>query len=85
MFPKLMLVGLIVIWGCGVVAFPARVTVTGVLEAVLVIVTAPVTLPATVGAKVTDREAVCPPARVAGSDSPLAEKPDPEAAICEIV
>ena len=51
--------------------------VVGELPALLVMVTAPVTLPAAVGANDTEKEVDCPAARVTGSERPLTVKPLP--------
>lgn len=64
---------------------PATNTEFGELVALLIIVTVPVTLPVTVGAKTTFISAVCPAAIVAPTKPPLIPNPVPVIPTCEMV
>jgi hypothetical protein len=59
-FPKLTLVGLITNWACVCVAVPLRVIDSGELCALLVIVIAPLGVPAEVGVNAALNEAFWP-------------------------
>lgn len=63
---------------------PERVIVAGEPVALLVIVTLPLALPATVGLKMTLKLNFCEGVRVMGVLAPLSEYPAPLTAICEI-
>jgi hypothetical protein len=64
---------------------PERPMVAGEPVALLVTVTAPVTLPAAVGLKITLKLSCCVGVRVAGVPAPLRLNPVPEAAMLETV
>jgi hypothetical protein len=64
---------------------PVVEIVAGELDALLVTVTPPVTLPVDVGAKVTFKAADCPGARTVPEDTLLPLKPAPEAVMPEMV
>ena len=80
--PKLKLAGETVNPGC--TPTPLTGIVSGEPGASLVTVTDPVTLPAAVGAKVTDKVAVADGFSVAGAVTPLTETPVPVAATAEM-
>ena len=82
--PKLTLVGFAVSWPTAAFAVPLRAIVRVELEASLLTVIAPVSLPAVVGLKFAVSVAVCDAFRVAGVVRPLTEKPVPVAATLEI-
>jgi len=79
--PKLSAAGFAV--RCGCVPTPTRLTVRVGFDALLMIVTAPVALPAAAGANVAVKVVVWPAFRVKGA-SPLMLKPAPDATACEI-
>jgi hypothetical protein len=83
MLPKLKLAGETDIPGCTPV--PLTGIVSGDPETLLVTETDPVTLPAAVGANVTDNVAVADGFRVAGTVTPLTEIPVPVAATAEML
>ena len=64
---------------------PERVMVAGELVALLTTVTVPVALPATVGANVTAKVALCPLGNVAGTGRPLMLNPAPLTVTWDIV
>jgi hypothetical protein len=68
-----------VIVGATVAATPVPLSdiPNGELPALLTTETPPVALPAAVGAKVTLNDALCPAARVSGTEIPLLVKPVP--------
>lgn len=66
-------------------AFPENATVTDGLEALLVIIRAPVFAPAASGAYFTVKLVLCPAASVKGRLGPLTLNPVPLAFACEIV
>jgi hypothetical protein len=70
-------------WLTGDVADPESEMAKGELAALLVTVTVPERLPATVGAKVTLNEVDCEAARVRGTEKPVALNPAVPALICE--
>jgi len=63
---------------------PASETLSGVLDALLVMAMLPVATPEAVGAKVAVRLRVCPALKVAGSEKPLILNPVPVTAACEM-
>jgi hypothetical protein len=69
----------------GVTPVPERERAVGELDAELEKLTLPLALPATVGAKATVNEVLCPAARVNGKLSPLIEKPLPATLAEDIV
>lgn len=64
---------------------PDNVIVAGDPAAVLVTVTVPVSVPATVGLKTTPNVRLCPTDSVTGALAPVSVKPVPLALICETV
>jgi len=84
-FPKAMLAGLIVSWGCEAVPVPLRETTRGEPGALLVMETPPVALPAEVGANFAVNDALAFALIVCGKERPLMLKPVPEAVAAEIV
>lgn len=83
-FPKPTVGGLTLNCGCGVAPVPLSAITRDGSEAVLVTVTLPLAVPVVVGAKVTVSDADCPPASVAGVETPLTLNTVPVTAICEI-
>ena len=69
----------------GAVAVAESETTRGELVALLVTVTPPVRLPAEAGAQVTLNEVDCPAESEIGNETPVALKPVPLAATCEMV
>ncbi len=82
--PKLKLVGLPVS-APAVAAVPLSATLSDGFEALEVIVTLPLELPADVGAKVTLNEVLCPGVKVTGVVIPETLNPVPVAFTCEMV
>src|ERR1700675_158202 len=64
---------------------PDKVIDAGEFEALLVMVTLPVTLPVTAGPKVTFKVAICPAAIMSPLGTPLALNPGPEMLTLEMV
>ena len=76
--PKLRLVGFAVSTKVAVTPVPLKGIISGELGALLTSETAPVTLPAEVGANATLKVVLCPAAMVVGTGSPEMLKPAPE-------
>jgi len=82
---KLTLVGLAERVAEAATPVPLKATAFGELGALLEMTTLPDKLPAAVGANRALKVVLCPAAIVAGAFKPLMLKPEPLAAICEIV
>ena len=75
--PKLRLVGLAFSCPDAETAVADRGTVAGELDAVPLIATWPLAVPAAAGAKLTDKETLCPGAKLTGTGRPLMLNPAP--------
>lgn len=82
--PKLMFVGVTVIWGWDATPAPVRLMTSGEFGELLTMEMLPVEFPAVVGENFAVNDVLCPAPSVAGVARPLILKPVPDALACEI-